>query len=257
MKQYFLMSLVALVAMTMTSCMHVKIGDKNWSFGSGHTNNTPTQVHQVGQATEMAAFDDVNAAGPFNVIYEQGNTCTVLVKGSIEQLEKMTIYVKDGGLYIDQRKNEPSGTFDGLQVFVTSPSLDGIGIAGSGSLTAPEALTVNNITLEVAGSGAITLAQLTCTDLRNDIAGSGKITLGVAQANKVNNEIAGSGDIDIAGLTCKDVKNVIAGSGDVIINNMNVDNVKSEIAGSGDVIMRGTVKNHSEDIAGSGKVKLN
>lgn len=257
MKQYFLMSLVALVAITMTSCMHVKIGDKDWSFGGGHTNNTPTQVNQVNQATEMATFDDVNVAGPFNVIYEQGNACTVLVKGSIEQLEKMTIYVKDGGLYIDQRKNEPSGTFDGLQVFVTSPSLDVIGIAGSGTLTAPKALTVNKITLEVAGSGAITLAQLTCTDLRNEIAGSGKITLGVVQANIVKNEIAGSGDIDIAGLTCKDVRNEIAGSGDIIINNMNVDDVKSEIAGSGDIIMRGTVKNHSEDIAGSGKVKLN
>ncbi len=251
------MSLVALVAMTMTSCLKVKIGDKDWSFGGSHVNNTPTQVHQVDQTTEMAAFSDVNVAGPFNVIYEQGDASTVLVKGTIEQLEKMTIYVKDGGLYIDQRKNEPSGTFDGLQVFVTAPSLDDIEIAGSGSVTAPKAMTVNDIRLEVAGSGSITLAQLTCTELINEIAGSGKITLGVAQASKVKNEIAGSGDIDIAGLTCKDVHNEIAGSGGVTLNNMNVDNVKSEIAGSGDIIMHGTVKNHSEDIAGSGKVHLN
>lgn len=257
MKKMMLMSLMALVVMAMTSCMHVKIGDKDWSFGDGHTNNTPTQVQQVDQVTEMATFDDLNVAGPFNVFYEQGEGYTVLVKGTPEQLGKMTIYVKDGSLYIDHRKNEPSGTFDGLQVFVTAPVIDGIDLAGSGKVTAPKALNVNNIKLELAGSGEITLAQLTCDNLNNEIAGSGKITLGIVQANKVKNEIAGSGNIDIARLTCKNINNEIAGSGDIILNNLDVENVKTEIAGSGDVILRGKIGSHNEDIAGSGKVHIN
>lgn len=257
MKKMMLMSLVAMVVMTMTSCMHVKIGDKDWSFGSGHTNNIPTQVHQVDQVTSMNTFDEVGVAGPFNVIYMQGEGCTVLVKGSIEQLGKMTIYVEGSSLVIDQRKDEPSGTFDGMQIFVTAPVVNGLSIAGSGKLTAPKALNVNDLRLEVAGSGEITLAQLTCKDLRNEIAGSGDVTLGDVQANKVKNEIAGSGNIDFARLTCKNINNEIAGSGDIILNNLNVENVKSEIAGSGDVILRGNIGSHSEDIAGSGKVHIN
>lgn len=258
MKKIFVMSLVALVAMTMTSCMHVKIGDKDWSFGSGHNNDTPTQVHQVGQVTEMEAFNDLIVAGPFNVIYEQGEAYTVLVKGSTEQLEKMTIYVKDSGLVIDTRESKWSGNdFKGLQVFVTSPNIKDVEIAGSGTVTAPNSITANNIGLEVAGSGSITLAQLTCSELKNEIAGSGKITLGNVQANKVKNNIAGSGDIDMAALKCKDVHNEIAGSGDIILNNLDVDNVKSDIAGSGDITLRGNIKSHSEDIAGSGKIHIN
>ena len=249
------MSLVALVLTTMTSCMHVKIDGKDWSFG-GHENNTPTQVHQVGQSTEMNPFDVVNVAGPFNVIYEQGEAPTVRVEGTTEQLGKMTIYVKDGELYIDQRKSQSGDVFKGLQVFVTSPTIKGIDLAGSGKVTAPKALTVNDMYLELAGSGHITLAQLTCQDLKIDIAGSGEVTTGPIQANKVTNEIAGSGDINLTGLTCKTVKNEIAGSGDITLNDLNVDLVKSNIAGSGDVILHGNVKSHEEDIAGSGKVRL-
>jgi hypothetical protein len=252
-----MLSLVALVTMTMTSCMHVKIGDRDWSFG-GHSNKTPTQVHQVDQLTEMAAFDKLNVAGPFNVIYEQGEANTVLVKGTTEQLEKMTIYVEEGELYIDQRESKWSGNdFKGLQVFVTSQVIKDIDLAGSGKVTAPQAVTANDLLLEVAGSGEITLAQLKCKGLHNEIAGSGKVTLGVVQTDNVKNEIAGSGDIDIAGLTCKTVHNEIAGSGDIILNNLDVDEVKSEIAGSGDVILRGNIRSHKEDIAGSGKVKIN
>ena len=255
MKKVLVMSLLALVVMTMSSCLRVKIDGKDWNFG-GHTNDTPTQVHQVGQETSMAEFDNVNVAGPFNVFYEQGENYRVRVEGTADQLGKMTIYVKNGDLYIDQRKQEPSGTFDGLQVFVTSPMVDAFEIAGSGSITAPKALTVNDIRLEIAGSGDITLAQLTCKDLSMEIAGSGDITLGTVQANEVRSEIAGSGDIEVAGLVCKNARNEIAGSGNITLNNLNVDHVKSEIAGSGNVILRGKVGSHDEEIAGSGKVNV-
>ena len=256
MKKMMLMSLVALVAMTMTSCMHVKIGGKNWLLG-GHTNDTPTQVHQVGQETAMNPFDVVNVVGPFNVIYQQGNSNTVRVEGTTEQLGKITIYVEDGELTIDQRRNESGDVFNGMQIFVTSPSIQNIDIAGSGTVTAPQTLNADDLKLEIAGSGGITLAQLTCKNLDNDIAGSGSVTLGMVQADEVSNDIAGSGDIDIAALTCKKVKNDIAGSGDIILSNLNVDHIDSDIAGSGDVTLRGNVGSHSEDIAGSGKVKLN
>ena len=235
MKKVLVMSLLAMVVMTMSSCLRLKIDGKDWNFG-GHTNDTPTQVHQVGEVTSMAAFDAVDVAGPFNVIFEQGESHSVRVEGTAEQLSKMTIYVKDSELVIDQRKNESGDVFKGLQVFVTSPMVDGLAIAGSGTITAPNALNVN--------------------DMRLEIAGSGDITLGTVQANEARSEIAGSGNIEVASLTCKKANNEIAGSGDITLNNLNVDHVKSEIAGSGNVILRGKVGSHDEEIAGSGKVNV-
>jgi ribosomal protein S17E len=255
MKHYLMMSLVALVVVTMTSCLHVKVGDKEW-FNGSHTNNTPTQVTQVGQDVAMNPFERLDVSGPFNVIFEQGTSHTVRVEGTTEQLSKITIYVKNGDLYIDQRKNESSGAFNGMRIFVTSPSIEGLELAGSGSITAPKALNVNDLNVELAGSGKVTLAELTCKNLKNEIAGSGEITMGMVKADEVRNETAGSGNIDIAGLTCRKVRNDIAGSGNTTLSNLNVEEVKSEIAGSGDVTLRGKVGSHSEDIAGSGKVDV-
>jgi len=235
--------------------MHVKVGDKDWSLlGNGRTNDTPTQVHEVGQETAMQPFEELNVAGPFNIIYEQGVTNSVRVEGTIEQLEKITIYVKDNELIIDQRKDEDGNIFKGMRIFVTSTAIDGIEIAGSGTVTVPKVLNTNDLNLEVAGSGEVTLTQLNCKSLHNEIAGSGKVTTGAIQAEKVMNEIAGSGDIDIAGLICNNLSNEIAGSGDIVINNMNVDVVESNIAGSGDITLVGKVGRHTEDIVGSGSV---
>ena len=258
MKKILLMSFVALVAVAMTSCMHVKLGDKDWSFGDIHRNDTPTQVNQVGQVTAMEAFDALNVCGPFNIILEQGDTSSVRVEGTTEQLEKITIYVKEGELYIDERESKWKGDeFKGMQIFVSTRAIKGIDIAGSGNVTAPKALAAANLSLEVAGSGDITLAQLTCEELKIQIAGSGDVTSGPVQANKVKTEIAGSGNIDIAALTCKMLDNEIAGSGDIVCNNLKVDQVKSDIAGSGDIYLKGQIGTHKEDIAGSGKVHVN
>ena len=234
------MSLLALVVVTMSSCLRVKLGENGWSLinKGGHSNNTPTQVHQVGKVTQMEAFDEIDVAGPFNVILEQGQATTVRVDGTVDQLGNMTIYVKDGDLVIDMKEDmvDASKFFDGLRVFVSSPMVKSIEVDGSGSLTAPKALAVNDMNLEVSGSGDITLAQLTCKGLDIEVAGSGDVMTGPVQADAV--------------------KNSIAGSGDVRLNNLNVDHVSTSIAGSGDVILRGTVGSHSEEIAGSGRVDV-
>ena len=240
MKKVLVMSLLALVVVTMSSCLRVKLGENGWSLinKGGHSNNTPTQVHQVGKVTQMEAFDEIDVAGPFNVILEQGQATTVRVDGTVDQLGNMTIYVKDGDLVIDMKEDmvDASKFFDGLRVFVSSPMVKSIEVDGSGSLTAPKALAVNDMNLEVSGSGDITLAQLTCKGLDIEVAGSGDVMTGPVQADAV--------------------KNSIAGSGDVRLNNLNVDHVSTSIAGSGDVILRGTVGSHSEEIAGSGRVDV-
>lgn len=256
MKHYFLMSLVALVAVTMTSCLHIKIGDKDWSLGDGHTNDTPTQVEQVNQVTEMQPFEKVNLSGPIDVIVEQGENHIVRVEATAEQLEKMTVYVENGALYVDQRKSEPGKTFDGVKVFVSAPMMNVISISGSGDITVPKALNVADLNISIAGTGDVTIAQLTCHDLYISIAGTGDVTMGPVLANAAKCDVAGTGDVDVAGLTCKTLDNSIAGTGDMTFNNLDVEHVNSSIAGMGDVILRGKAGGHKESVAGLGKVDV-
>lgn len=250
MKKLMMMSLVALLAMS--SCV---LNPMNMTSN----NDTPTQVHDPGQATEMGTFKKVNVAGPFNVIYENGDAHTVRVDGTAEQMEKTTIYVEDDELYIDVTNYQwprDKNLFEGMRIFVSSPLAKELKITGSGSLTAPKAITAEDLKMKVAGSGDITIAQLTCGEMSIKIAGSGDVTTGPIQATNVSAEIAGSGDIDITGLTCKDLSNRIAGSGDMKFSNLDVENVKTSVAGSGDVILSGKAGKQEQSIAGSGSVDI-
>ena len=250
-----MMSLLALVAITMASCVHVKIGDKEWLTG-GSYDKTPTQVHEINKDIEMQDFDNLDVSGPFNVILDQGATHSVRVDGTIEQLEKITIYVKNGQLHIANSAKITGDAFKGMRVYVSTPTIRIIDKAGSGSITAPNSLITNDLSIDMAGSGEITIAQLSCSDLDIDMAGSGNITMGPIIAKNVMIDKAGSGNIDIAGLECKRLDNDIAGSGNITVNNLDAGHVESDISGSGNVVLRGYVQSHHEDVAGSGRVDI-
>ncbi len=257
MKKIFLtMSLVAMVTMMMTSCMHIKLGDHG--LNDSFVDNTPTQVHEVDKITEMTSFSKVDVTGPFNVIVQQGVANTVNVKGTVEQLEKMTIYVKNGELTIRSKNSKTdSHHFNGLQVYVTSPIYKTLELTGSGKITAPEGLTADDIVLDLTGSGHITLAKLKCNKLDIDLTGSGEITTGPTNANKVNTDLTGSGSISIDGLTCIDLDNDLTGSGSMSFSNIDVKNANSDVTGSGVIRLNGKVESNKKDVTGSGKVLFN
>lgn len=251
MKKFLSMSLVALVGMMMTSCMSVNIGD--W----GDVDKTPTQVPEISKVTTMQPFDKVDIANAFRVIYEQNDSHSVRVEASEQAFKEMTVYVKDGDLHIRKAVRKSTADFSKVKIYVTSPDIKGIELAGSGVFAASNRVnTSGDLDMEIAGSGNIMLADVTCKDADMEIAGSGNIEIGSLAAKDAKAEIAGSGDVRLGTFTCSKFNIEIAGSGDVTCDNITADDVHTEIAGSGDVTLKGTVKHHTEDIAGSGKVNV-
>ena len=252
MKKFLMMSLVALVAMTMTSCINI--------VNKKYRNDTPTQVSEVGKVTVMQPFDKVCVEGPLNIIYEQGDSNTVRVKASDELFEKMTIYVDNNELTVDLKEYSEGITksvkeqFKGVQIFVTSTELKGITINGAGDVTVPNALDLSDINLNINGVGDINIAQMTCQNLDISISGVGDVTLGLVKADAVTARNTGVGDIDIAGLVCKTLNNETEGVGNMVFNNLNVDHVKSYASGVGNIALNGTVGSHEEKADGVGKV---
>lgn len=251
MKNVIRLALVAMVGMMMTSCMSVNLG--NW----GDFDETPSQVSEISKVTAMQPFDKVDMANAFRVIYDQGDTHSVRVEASEQAFKEMTVYVKDGDLRIRKAVKKSTADFSKVKVYVTSPDIKGIEIAGSGVFAASNRVNVSgDLDMEIAGSGNIMLADVTCKDADMEIAGSGNIEIGSLAAKDAKAEIAGSGDVKLGTLACTKLDIEIAGSGDVICDNITADDVHTEIAGSGDVTLKGTVKHHTEEIAGSGKVNI-
>ena len=251
MKNVLAFSVLAMMTATMVSCMSV-------NFGNGSVDKTPTQVTRINQVTTMNPFDNVEIGGSFKVIYEQGGgDCSVRIEASEQALREMTVYVKDNALRIRQAVKKPTVSFKDVKIYVTSPALERIEIAGSGVFAASNPITAQNMRAEIAGSGNILLAGLTTRDIDMEIAGSGDIEIGQLKTDGVRAEIAGSGDISMGAMTCKKLSIEIAGSGSVNCEQIDADEVHTEIAGSGDVNLKGTVRQSTKDVAGSGKVNIN
>ena len=250
MKQVINLALVAIVSMTLMSCMSVSVGNNG-------RDNTPSQVKEINQVTAMQPFDEVDIAGAFKVIYEQNDEFSVRVEASPEAFKEMTVYVKDRELRIRKSVSKPTQSFQNVKIYVTSPDIEMIDLAGSGVFTSSKPIAASkDLNVDVAGSGEVLLVGVTCRESDLEIAGSGNIEIGNFTATKVNADIAGSGNINMGTLKCTDLDIDIAGSGDVNCDNIDADKVQADIAGSGNVNLKGNVRNVNKDIAGSGKVNI-
>ena len=249
-KNLMKMALVAVMAVTMTSCFNVGVHN-------GDYDTTPTQVPEINKVTAMQPFDKVSVSNAFKVIYEQSAEHSVRVEASEQAFKEMTVYVKGGELRIRKsvKKLSPFVTFSDVKVYVSSPDIESIDLAGSGVFVASDKIDVlNDLNLEIAGSGKILLADVSCKDTNLEIAGSGNIEIGKLAVKDAKAEIAGSGDINLAIMSCDEFDIEIAGSGNVTCSNIMARDVHTEIAGSGNVTLKGKVNNCTKEIAGSGKV---
>ena len=212
-------------------------------FSSCVVSTHETQVSVMNQETEMNYFDKVDVAGSMNVVLEQGDKCSVTVKGENEEaFRNLVVYVnKRGTLCIETQKALMrvmfSNGMEGITVYVTTPTIKKISMAGSGELTTGSPIRSENLKVSLAGSGDVVFKKLlTCDKLHVDLAGSGNVTVKQLKADKLHTNLAGSGNAEYY--------------------NLDVAYAKSNIAGSGNVILQGKVGSHKEGIAGSGSVDL-
>lgn len=187
-------------------------------------------------------FEEIAIEGSMDVHFTQDNKTSVKVKGNENALKQ--IEIKSDGKLLTIRsmsgkwnffsKNNDTGD---IEIYVSSPNLRGIAIAGSGEFVAKGMVDTDTLNISIAGSGDIALGNLIC--------------------NMFSASISGSGDIDIDKVNAADATLSIAGSGSLDIDNANIGYVESSIAGSGSIDVKGNVKKHKEDIAGSGSIDFN
>lgn len=208
----------------------------------------------VSRNYQVAGFDQVEVAGPYDVQVRTGPNVSVSASGPEKLLERTTVEVKGNKLVI---RPEQHGWFHfgwsshGNATFtVTVPALSGATIAGSGDIKVDQ---VKGSSFEgtVAGSGGIDVAALDVQQLKLSIAGSGGATARSGKAQNAKLDIAGSGDIDARGIAAQTANVSIAGSGNIRANASGTADVS--IVGSGDVEVTGGAK-CSVSKQGSGNV---
>ena len=229
MKNFKTIAIALLASILLSSCVVIP----------GKISQHKTEVSELNTEASVKDFSGISVAGAMNVVLNQGKKNCVLKSKDIEILDKIVIYVKNNTLNIESKKKflgfYDSINWEDITIYVTTPNIESIELAGSGNITAEKSITADNVNVEIAGSGDINISNaFTCNSLVVEVAGSGNVSFDQLKANRLRTSIAGSGDVSY--------------------NYIEVTNASSEIAGSGNIIMKGKASHHSENVLGTGNV---
>lgn len=186
------------------------------------------------QTRTVGAFDRVDLRGSTDVVVTHGRSATLTVSGGRNRVRDVITRVQSGTLIVEERDSDPTLHLgdDGPTVTVSTPSLVGARIDGSGDLSMT-GLAGGPLRIRVDGSGDVDAhGRLDALDAAGD--GSGDLDLGdvVAQSARIN--LSGSGDADVDAVRTLAV--VVSGSGDV--SYAGNPQLTRKVSGSGDVSRR-------------------
>ena len=210
------------------------------------------------ETRSVGKFDAVSSAGSFDVRIVKSSKNEVKIEGADDDLlEKLETEVTGDRLRIGIKKGLNWRSYGSNRVIITvyhTEELNGLSVAGSGSIEWDGSLHSSRLDVNVAGSGKV-CGRVALSDLDVDIAGSGKVCLkGAASTQDIS--IAGSGDYEAEDLKTERTEIRISGSGDAEV--YVTKSLEAKISGSGDVryetggndLERKIVK-----VSGSGKVR--
>jgi len=186
----------------------------------------------------VGPFQTVALTGSTDVVVTVGGAPSVRAEGNKAAVERLDIRVENGALKIGTKNHigwswDFGGRHNHVTVYVTTPSLAGAAITGSGDMKIDK----------VAGS-----------DFDASVTGSGDLNVASLQVARAGFKIAGSGDVDASGKAQQATINV-AGSGDFRAGRLEIGNATVSVIGSGDVTAHAT-QTADVTVTGSGDVKL-
>ena len=205
----------------------------------------------VTETRAVANFTSVSSSISADVFYKQDPVFKVEITAQQNILNVIETNLVNNELVIKIRNGVRVRSHENIVVNISSPSVNGLKISGSGNFMVPDSIVTDNLNLTLSGSGNIKLHKLLASAVDANISGSGNIAIanGVVTTEKLR--ISGSGDIDVSNVAATYVTTATSGSGKTDVNAS--ESLDVTISGSGSVFYTGNpiINTH---ISGSGKV---
>lgn len=226
---------------TLTSC------EKDEWYCIQGNGDTDTEYRTVNAFTKIEL--DFNA----EVYISQGPVREVKIVASDNLFDYIETDVKGSKLSLDVQGGRCIDEEDGeVKIYITNPNYTDIELSGSGEIKNQTPLNLNDLDVDVNGSGDIDLNNVDLDDYEIRISGSGEVNISGSNADNGVIEVSGSGDVDVSNLITDDVSIDISGSGNVFVDV--VSSLEVDITGSGDVKYSGNPSMNT-NVSGSGSIK--
>lgn len=215
------------------------------------------------ETRKIEGFNQIQVVGSPTVIYTQGNKYEVRVRvpNSDDPFKQVKTELQGDRLVVSLRSQVNlfgiGGKSTRVVVYVTSPDLIGVEVAGSGDFKSDKPIDTDNISLAVKGSGDLSIdGHLLCDNVKMTVTGSGDLEVKNLEALTNDVTLVGSGDMEVRQSKVGSTRVRLTGSGDIKIDCRECGSVDSNLTGSGDISITGTVRNVNKSKAGSGDYHL-
>ncbi|WP_217601755.1 head GIN domain-containing protein [Chitinophaga sp. GbtcB8] len=230
--------LLLAIPLCVASC---DVTGQNRVKGSG---NVSKEERSVGE------FKTLSVKGSMNVYVTQGPVKSAVIEAE-DNIIPLILLEKEGDeLVIRTKPHTNIDTKRDMKVYVTTPDLSDIRLAGSGDIKLENQISNRDaIEVSVSGSGNVSGA-LNAPHVKGSISGSGDMSLS-GESKELEIGIAGSGNFKGEDLMAETANINIAGSGNANVHaSVTLD---AKIAGSGNVYYKGSPQVSSK-VVGSGSV---
>ena len=204
-------------------------------------------------------FNKVTLFASCNVHYKQGDTCSVRVVGDRQLAKNLITQVINNELQIRMKpyKGDLMRLLNKteLNVYVTSPDLLAVKVAGSGDFEATGTVDTDTMRIALTGSGDMDFANLICDRVEATLRGSGDVELKNVQADYANLNLLGSGDMKVNLKNARNADASLTGSGDLKVGFDNCGIVNCKLLGSGDIELKGRIRQLNQNSTGSGDIE--
>ncbi len=180
----------------------------------------------------VSNFSGIDISGSNNVFISYATAASVSVKGYDNLVSHYKTEVKNGKLYLHYDENMNIKN-DNIQVYITMPYFDALGLSGSCSVNATGSFdNTDALSVSTSGNGNINIEDIT--------------------ADRYTIHSSGNSNISTLGVKAKTATVEVSGSSAVTLSVQ--DKLDVHISGSGKVSYKGEPTEINTDISGSGKV---
>ena len=160
------------------------------------------QAQEVSKEFKVDNFHNLDLTTVGSVYFTQASKCSVKIDGKKANVDKIQVYVENGTLCIEPKEENLNGKKDGVNIYITAPTLEDLVFCGVGALYCEEELKVSDFKCALEGVGKIYIRNLKCEKLKAEVEGVGKADIHV-ECQEINAEINGIGSLTLSGKTKK------------------------------------------------------
>ena len=160
------------------------------------------QAQEVSKEFKVDNFHNLDLTTVGSVYFTQASKCSVKIDGKKANVDKIQVYVENGTLCIEPKEENLNGKKDGVNIYITAPTLEDLVFCGVGALYCEEELKVSDFKCALEGVGKIYIRNLKCQKLKAEVEGVGKADIHV-ECQEIDAEINGIGSLTLSGKTKK------------------------------------------------------